>query len=122
MSKESPGRPQRGLRLPQHDQRRFRETCRWSCTLSADRRYVPAAGAGDISTVCTIDLFSTVLLKRTLLHRSTNSEFDTVSEHELCVGVEHACTTAADTAADEVTGQTREDAADASAEDRVAHA
>ena len=38
------------------------------------------------------------------------------------MGVEHACTTAADKAADEVTGQTQEDAAGASAEVKDAHA
>ena len=31
--------------------RLFRETCRWSRTVPADRQCVPAVGAGDISTV-----------------------------------------------------------------------
>ena len=94
MSKESPGRPQRGPRHPQptwtyhQDQHQNQdldlpqsflpdvseETCCWACTSSADRRYVPAAGTGDISTVCTTDLFPTVLLQRTFLHRWSLSE------------------------------------------------
>ena len=31
----------------------YRETCRRSCTVPADRHYVPTAGAGDFSTVST---------------------------------------------------------------------
>ena len=80
VSKESLRRSQRDLRLPHQNQtyhgpglplelsaRLLRETCRWSCTLSADRRYVPADGAGDISTVCTTDLLPTVRFNLTFL-------------------------------------------------------
>ena len=57
-----------------------------------------------VSTVCTTDLFPTVLLKRTLLHHWSLSELIAVFEHELrasCIGVERACEPTANTARDE---------------------
>ena len=52
---------------PELRARRFRETWCWTCTVLADRRYVPAAGAGDMSTVRSADPFPTVQPSRTFL-------------------------------------------------------
>ena len=85
-SKESPSRQQRGPERPEPNckpdlppgpgpgpapapelRASFdRVTCRWSCEVPADRRYVPAAKAGDISSVSTADPFPIVGLGLTL--------------------------------------------------------
>ena len=44
-------------------------TCRWSCNVPADRECVPAAGAGDISTVSTADPVPIVGLGLTFLRQ-----------------------------------------------------